>query len=186
MHKQVARESLFPLLELGAGTLNHVPYEPLKGAYDAVEPFEKLYQDRTNRLDRIRELYQTIDNVPEGKAYRRVISIAVLEHLEALPEIVASCATRMTADGVFLAGIPTEGGLTWELGWRCTTAPSFRLRNGLAYGPLMRHEHINTAEEIEEVLAHYFKHVDILRFPLPARHLSLYTYVRASGPRIPF
>jgi hypothetical protein len=26
MHKQVARESLFPLLELGAGTLNHVPY----------------------------------------------------------------------------------------------------------------------------------------------------------------
>ena len=51
MHRRVScGPATFPLLEIGAGTLNHVAYEPEDGIYDAVEPWADLY--RKGRNDR--------------------------------------------------------------------------------------------------------------------------------------
>jgi hypothetical protein len=48
----------------------------------------------------------------------------------------------------------------------------------------MRHEHLNTAEEIIMLLGHFYERVEISRFPLPLHHLSFYTLVIAYQPRL--
>src|SRR6185437_16820048 len=50
LHRQVAadvKDAASPgaTLELGAGTLNQLAYEPAGAAYDIVEPFEELYRN---------------------------------------------------------------------------------------------------------------------------------------------
>ena len=56
-------------------------------------------------------------------------------------------ALRLEADGVFQAGIPSEGGFLWGIAWRLSTGISYYLRTGLGYGVVMRHEHIDSAFE---------------------------------------
>ncbi len=182
MHRRVARGSPDTVLEIGAGTLNHVPYHPGAGVYDAVEPFRELWEDSPHR-SRVRRIYASIEEVPPAERYDAVLSVAVLEHLTNLPAVVAEAARKLRAGGVFRAAFPSEGGLLWGLAWRFTTGVEFRLRHGLDYGALMRHEHVNTASEILAVLRHFFERVEIARFPLGGKHLSFYTAAEASGPR---
>lgn len=183
MHRVTAERAVpGSVLEIGAGTLNHLPYEPAC-AYDAIEPNKFLWSDSPN-LTRVRKMYESVAVVPEGSAYDRVLSVAVLEHLEALPEVVARAALLLKPEGRFQAGIPSEGGFLWGAAWRLTTGIGYRLRNGLPYGPLMRYEHINDAEDILAVLRYFFTEVTVRRFPLPLHHLSFYAYVEASGVNI--
>jgi len=64
-----------------------------------------------------------------------------------------------------------------------TTGLEFRLRHGLDYGDLMRHEHVNTAAEIEALVKALFEHVEIKSFGV-GRQLSLYRFLAAKGPRL--
>lgn len=183
MHRQVARPGKpGSILEIGAGTLNHLPFETAQ-TYDVVEPFNALYHDSPHR-NRIRRFYRDVTEVPPENAYDRVISVAVLEHLEALPVIVACGGMLLAPGGLFQAGIPSEGAFLWGVGWRCTTGISYRLRTGLSFATLMRHEHVNDADEIIAIVRHYFQDVEVSRFPTPAHHLSLYAYVHAARPRV--
>jgi hypothetical protein len=183
MHRRIACDGNAggALLEIGAGTLNHVGYEPGAATYDVVEPFKALYEDSPQR-DSIRNFYSDIEGVPRDACYDRVISSATLEHIEDLPRTVARAALLLQPAGQFQAGIPTEGGLLWGLSWRASTAIAFRLKTGLDYGLLMRWEHINTAQEIEEITKYFFRRVSIRRFPIPTRHLSFYTSINATVP----
>ncbi len=183
MHRTVASASApgQTVLELGAGTLNHIPYEP-DTVYDAVEPMGALIAQSQLR-DRLRALYGSIDAVPSANRYDRIFSIAVLEHLEELPRIVAKSAGLLKPGGLFQAAIPSEGGLLWGLSWRLTTGLAYRLRNGCAYAPVMRHEHINSAPEILAVLGWFFQDVQVKRFPLPWFHGSIYHSIHCRRPR---
>jgi hypothetical protein len=181
MHRMVAAGPAGDVLELGAGTLNQMQYEMPQVGYDVVEPFTALYAGRPE-ISRVRNFYVDIADVQPTQRYQRVTSVAVLEHLSDLPGIVARSATLLAPDGVFQAGIPSEGGFLWTLAWRTTTGVAYWLRNRLDYGVLMRHEHLNTAVEIEAVVRHFFAEVRIARFPLPLRHLSFYTYIEARRP----
>ena len=182
MHRRVLADvSAFPLLELGAGTLNHVPFEPQVGDYDIVEPMEVLYQGKSERA-RIRDTFADTDEVPADRRYPRIVSIAVLEHVTNLPEVIARAALLLTRDGSFRAGIPSEGGLLWYLAYTFGTGASFRLKYGLNYGVYQRYEHVNKAWEIEAVIRTFFRRVKIARFPLPGLHLSFYTYLQAEEP----
>lgn len=182
MHKSIATEiSDARILELGGGTLNHVPYEKDFRAYDVVEPFRELWVNSGYR-NVVSAIYEDIAWVPNGTTYDRTVSVAVLEHLTDLPRVMASCAILLADGGEFRAGIPTEGGLLWGLSWRLTTGISFRVRTGLSYAAIMRHEHVNTADEIVAVARYLFENVRIHRFPLPIKHLSFYTVLCASNP----
>lgn len=182
MHKRVARPpQQGSVLELGAGTLNHLRYEAVADGYDVIEPFTELYRDAKN-IDLVDHFYKDIDEVPKDKKYQRVISIAVLEHLIELPKVVAQMVLHMRTNGTFHAGIPTEGGALWSLAWNTTTGIAYWLRNRLPYRVIMEHEHVNSAGEIESVVNYLFNDVSISRFPLPIFHASFYTYIEASGP----
>ncbi len=183
MHKTIARNAIpGSLLEIGAGTLNHLAYEPQAEPYDVVEPFDELYVN-SPALSRIRNLFRDIDRVPERNRYNRIVSVAVLEHLEHMPSVVARSALLLAENGLAQHAVPSEGGALWGLGWRMTTGLAYRLRNNLSYGVAMRHEHVNDAPEIIEVIRWFFDRVRLRRFPSPLHHASLYTYVEADRPR---
>ena len=183
MHRRVAALGVAgeSVLEVGAGTLNHVPYETRCKRYDFVEPYLDLYRS-SDLVHRVSEGYEDIFHVPADRRYNRVFSIAVLEHLTHLPAVVARCGQMLSPGGVFQAGIPSEGGMLWGLAWRCITGPAYRFRTGLDYGSLMRYEHVNTAREILAVTGYLFEDVKIARFPSPLHHLSFYCYLEARRP----
>lgn len=187
MHRRVALGAgTGATLELGAGSLNHLPYEGSKGEllnYDIVEPQGFLYKNHSD-LSSVRNVYDDIDKVPDGKKYRRIISVAVLEHVQDLPMTIAGCALRLEHGGTLQHGIPSEGGALWGAAWRLTTGLSYRMRTGLSYGVVMRHEHINTASEIVSIVGHFFNDVHLKRFPLPFLHGSLFTHIHATNPKI--
>jgi hypothetical protein len=165
MHKKVAADLRnctgdISTLELGAGTLNHVPYEPSIRSYDIVEPFEFFYEKSPNR-PRIRNVFHDISEIPETQRYRRIISIATLEHLLDLPLTIACAALVLDENGVLRIGIPNEGTILWWLGWNLTTGLEFRMRHKLDYKAIMENEHVNTAKEIDEVLRFFFKRVNL-------------------------
>jgi len=183
MHRRVAQAPASDVLEIGAGTLNQLQYEAPQSRYDVVEPFAGLYEG-SPALSKVDTVYGDIAEVPTDRRYGRVTSVAVLEHLNDLPMIVAQSALLLCDDGVFQAGIPSEGGALWTLAWRTTTGVAYWLRNRLDYGVLMHHEHLNTAAEIEAVVGHFFDEVRVARFPLPLRQMSFYSYLEARGPRV--
>jgi hypothetical protein len=109
--------------------------------------------------------------------------VAVLEHICNLPEVIAQSGLLLSEGGQFRAGIPSEGTILWRLGWKSTTALAFKRRYNLDYEVLMKHEHVNTAKEIEEVLRYFFAEVKGSVFGL-ARPLSLYQFYACKKPRV--
>ena len=186
MHKKVAQDvrgsEPRATLEIGAGNLNQLPYEPLTAPYDIVEPFRELFESAAG-LGRIRKIYNDITEIPPESRYDRITSVAVLEHLCKLPELIARSALLLAQDGTFRAGIPSEGTLLWRLGWHVTTALDFRARYNLDYRVLMKYEHVNTAREIEDVLRYFFASTSASVFGL-SRLLSFYQFFVCSQPRL--
>ena len=186
LHRQVAADVADgrpkPTLEIGAGTLNQLNFEPANPAYDIVEPFEELFRDSPLK-DRVRRVFADVREAPATPAYARITSVAALEHICDLPAVLARASRLLADDGVLRTAIPSEGGFLWKLGWMCTTGLEFRLRHGLDYGLMMAHEHVNDALEIETLLRALFEDVRIKSFGL-GRQLSLYRFLAAQRPRL--
>lgn len=187
MHKKVAEDvsgsaaTTKSTLELGAGTLNQFDYEPRNDHYDIVEPFDALYVDSPH-LQKVRNVYEDISEIAPDVKYDRITSVAVFEHLLNLPDIVARSALLLNESGQLRTAIPSEGTLLWTLGWKLTTGLDFRFRHGLDYGILMRHEHVNNAREIEEVLNYFFEDLECRCFGI-SRAISFYRFYSCAKPR---
>lgn len=185
MHRKVAadvgRGRRKSTLEIGAGTLNHLRYEPASAPYDIVEPFRQLYESSPD-FPRVSHAYYDISEISRDTKYDRIISVAALEHVADLPEVVARGGLLLGAGGQFRAGVPSEGTILWLLCWKLLTGVEFRLRYKLDYGVMMRHEHVNTAREVEDVLRHFFDDVQEDAFG-PSKSLSLYQFFACSKPR---
>lgn len=186
MHRKLAEDvksgSPKSTLEIGAGTLNQLPYEPLSDPYDIIEPFRELYESSPS-LARVRNIYADILEIPHSAKYDRIISVAVLEHICNLPEVVAQSGLLLADGGQFRAGIPSEGTILWRLGWKTTTALAFKRRYNLDYAVLMKHEHVNSAKEIENVVRYFFSEVKRSVFGL-ARSVSFYQFYACAKPRL--
>ena len=160
MHKHVAKGLRHSdiTLEIGAGTLNQLKYEPNVGQYDIVEPFEFLFEG-SSFLDRINNIYKDIKFISNDNKYDRITSIATFEHICDLPFVIAKCGILLNSGGVLKIGVPSEGTFLWKLGWKLTTGLEFYLRTGLDYEVIMTHEHVNTAKEILTLLNYFFHQV---------------------------
>lgn len=185
LHKQVAQDihaakAPKTTLEIGAGTLNQLAYEPVSGPYDIVEPFKELYANST-MLGRIRNIYSDITEIPDGQMYDRITSIATFEHLCDLPQVIAKAGLFLAPKGSLRVSIPSEGTLLWTLGWKLTTGIEFRLKYRLDYSQLMRHEHVNTAKEIENSLNYFFNKIESKVFGL-SKSFSFYQFYECSNP----
>lgn len=190
MHRRVARyrglSAHQRVLEIGAGTLNHVPFEDLDSVIHAVEPFEELYRDKPERT-RVHAFYSDIGAIELNPTYDRIISVATLEHLTDLPFTIARAGLLLLPGGSFSNGIPSEGGFLWGLAWRATFGIAHRLLNAdgnaeLSWTEHMRYEHVNSAPEIIALVRHFFADVAVSRFPLPFHHLSFYAAIEARRP----
>lgn len=184
LHRKVARDvgasdrahaGSTETLEIGAGNLNHLAFEPDTGPYDAVEPMTALYEGSID-VARVRRFYADTRDIPLSQQYDRIISVATFEHVCDLPAVVARVGLLVRPGGSVRIGIPSEGSVLWEVGWRLTTGLEFRLRRGLSYGVIMRHEHVNKAPEIVAVLRCFFGNVSRSCFGI-GRQLSLYQYL---------
>jgi hypothetical protein len=177
MHRKVCRDvkngTDKATLEIGAGTLNHIPYEKHISTYDIVEPFKELFENSA-RLQHISNQYSDISEVPNDCFYDRIISIAVFEHLQELPQLLALAATHLNRGGVIRVAIPNEGTLLWKLG-TMVTGWEFKKKYGLDYQVLMQYEHVNSAKEIEQVLNYFFNEVKARSFGL-GRYFSFYRF----------
>ena len=191
MHKAVANDvnKAFyngkpSTLEIGAGTLNHINFEPISEnyIYDVIEPFTDLFKSSTNK-EKINNFYLDISDVPIKKKYDRIISIATFEHLCDLPFVVARSGLLLNQNGILRVAIPSEGTLLWTLGWKLTTGIEYRIKYGLDYSVLMKYEHINTAKEIESILNYFFSEVKCKVFGIN-KELSFYQYSECYNPRI--
>lgn len=185
MHKKVAQDVLSDFskhtLEIGAGTLNQLDYEKTT-RYDIVEPFTELFKN-SKHLHRIQHVYKDIDDVEISSRYDRITSIATFEHVENLPHVVAISAKLLKDGGSLRFAIPNEGTFLWKLGYTLTTGIEFRLLYGLNYEVLMRHEHLNTADEIEEMVSYFYKniHCKVLGFH---KKIGFYRFYECNNPNI--
>lgn len=168
-------------LEIGAGTLNQLQYE-VSSCYDIVEPFKELYE-HSDALPKIRNIYTDMAEVEPEQKYDRITSVAVFEHIADLPKVVALSCLSLNEGGALRTSIPNEGSFLWKLGWQLTTGLEFKIKHGLDYEVLMKHEHINTADEIEEILSYFFEVNRCSCFGL-GRTFSFYRFYESKQPRL--
>jgi hypothetical protein len=186
MHRKVAgdlkhMESTCSTMEIGAGTLNQLHYEREGLPYDIVEPFRKLFEN-SPLLSRVQTVYIDIAEIPEGRKYDRITSTATFEHIMDLPFVVASAGMHLNDGGHLRVAIPNEGTVLWTLGTKITGC-EFRKRYGLDYRILMQYEHVNTADEVEEVLHYFFGSCRCSVLGL-SRGLAFYRFYDCSEPNI--
>lgn len=183
MHIQVARDvqdaaASCATLEIGAGTLNHLKFEPASLEYDVVEPYTALYCDAQAK-SKVRNFYQDICQV-QGR-YDRVITIATFEHLTELPQVIAKTGLLLKQGGTLRVAIPAEGAVPWKLAYSFSTGLAFYIRYRLPYEPMMRYEHVNSWKEIKILLEYFFGRVLVSYLGI-SPDLSLYHFYKCSGP----
>lgn len=185
LHKKVAKDVVGlnnkSTLEIGAGTLNQLEYEETK-PYDIVEPFSELFENSIYK-NKINNIYQDIAEVNPSKKYDRITAIATFEHVLDLPSVVAKSCIHLNDNGTLRVSIPNEGTILWKLGWKLTTGIEFKLKYGLDYGILMSHEHVNTADEIEEVLKYFYSNLKCSCFGV-SRKFAFYRFYECSKPKL--
>ena len=128
----------------------------------------------------MRDVYSDISEVKDEK-YDRIISIACFEHVENLPEMVQESTKLLTPGGKLCVSIPNEGRFLWKFAYTMTTGKEFKKLFGLEYETLMRYEHINTADEIEQILQYYYGNVKRSMLGV-GKTFSFYRYYECSCP----
>ena len=168
------------ILEIGAGTLNQLPYEKDYSQYDIVEPYKALYKNSVY-LERINNTFSDISEISFENKYDKISSIAAFEHILNLPEVIARCSRLLSSKGKLCISIPNEGTVLWVIGYKISTGVEFRLKYGMDYSVIMNYEHINTAKEIREITNYFFKNVKVKNFGL-CSSLALYQYYECKNP----
>lgn len=185
LHRQVAKDVISihdkSTLEIGAGTLNQLMYEQTK-PYDIIEPFSELYINSKFK-DQVNEVFQDIDDISASNKYDRITSVATFEHITDLPKVVAKTCILLNESGTLRVSIPNEGTFLWKLGYKLTTGIEFKLKYGLDYSILMNYEHVNTADEIEEVIKSFYGKVKCSCFGI-SRKIAFYRFYECSNPKI--
>lgn len=183
-HKKIAHAHypLANILEVGAGSLNHLCYELDQfTSYDVVEPKSYLIDNSPFEVrKRVNNIFTTVDHIPHATCYDTIISIATLEHIWDLDSHLFKLSQKLSSKGEFLVAIPAEGEFLWWIAWRLTTGIGFWIKYRLDYGVIMRYEHVNDAASILDKISKYFKIQSIESFPFSFKHFRLFILIKAA------
>ena len=148
-------------LEIGAGSLNHIPYEHYNNdkKYDVIEPKKFLYEDSPNKKY-VNNFYKNFTETPNSY-YDRIISCAVLEHLEDLPKFLYLASSKLKENGYHSHSVPCEGYPTWNITWYLMSGITFKLRTGQNFRDVQKHEHLNNFDEIIALISYFYQKVEI-------------------------
>lgn len=172
-------------LEIGAGSLNHIPYENIKKRnknYDVIEPQKFLYNKSSNK-DYINKFYKNLNHAPQNY-YDRIISCAVLEHLIDLPRFLYLTSYKLNKKGYHSHSIPCEGYPTWDITWFLMSGITFKLRTGENFSDIQKHEHVNNHDEILSLINFFYKEVKV-KYSYPfffSPYFSFYANVYFKNP----
>ncbi len=173
-------------LEVGAGTLNHLKYESKNNLknYNIIEPKKFLFKN--NKLKScVANVYKDFNKLPKNN-FDRIISCAVLEHLEDLPMFLAKTGLAMKKNSYQSHSIPCEGYPVWKITWDIISGIPFKLRTGFNFSEIQNHEHINNHDEILCLIKYFYKKCDIT-YSYPSfftPYLSLYANLTFSKPNM--
>lgn len=185
MHKKVAADlksnDKKSTLEIGAGTLNQLKYENTE-PYDIIEPFIELFENSTAK-DKISNIYKDISEIKDSNRYDRITSVATFEHITDLPMVVAKTCILLKENCTLRVSIPNEGTFLWKLGYMLTTGIEFKMKYALNYEVLMKHEHVNTANEIEQVIRYFYQDVKTSFLGIH-KQVAFYRFYECSNPNI--
>ncbi len=183
MHRKVAYDVQTThnksTLEIGAGTLNQLNYEKTK-PYDIIEPFNELFEGSPHK-ELVNAVYRDINELSDVKRYDRITSIATFEHVLNLPDLILKTCSLLNDNGLLRVAIPNEGSFCWKMGWKLTTGLEYRFNYNLDYGLLMRYEHVNTADEIDQILNFFYKDVKCYYWGI-SKKIALYRFYICSIP----
>ena len=171
-------------LEIGAGSLNHLKYENFtkKHIYDVIEPKKFLYKNNKNKL-LVNKFYKSLSNTRKN-FYNRIISCAVLEHLEDLPNYLYLSSQKMKKNGYQSHSIPCEGYPVWNITWFIISGITFKLRTGKSFREVQRHEHLNSFDEILRLVKFFYRDVKI-KYSYPfffSPYVSFYSNLTFKNP----
>lgn len=185
LHKKVAEDvkliSNRSTLEIGAGTLNQLKHEDTQ-PYDIIEPFRSLFAD-SPFLNKIRNIYNDIDEIDLQNIYDRITAVATFEHVVDLPKVVAKSCLLLNPSGSLRVAIPNEGTYLWTFCWRMSTGLEFELKHRMSFKVLMEHEHVNTAKEIEDILKYFYEEQKCSLFGIH-KQFALYRFYECTRPKI--
>jgi len=172
-------------LEIGAGTLNHLHYESCDKIYDIIEPKNFLLKS-SNLIEKIHKKYNNIDSC-KNNYYDRIISCAVLEHLDDLPRYLSISSLKIKKNkggGYQSHSIPCEGYPVWNLTWYIFSGLIFDLKYGFgSFRKIQKHEHLNNFDEIIALIKFFYKKVKIkYSYPGYNKYLSFYANVEFKIP----
>lgn len=171
-----------PALEVGAGRGEHLALERAQGfpldQYHVVEQLPSMAKvlRAAYKQSKVR-VADCQKRMPyRAKSFERVIAIHVLEHLPNLPGFLREAHRLLRRpQGRLLVVIPCEGGWGYQVARTFTSKRQFEKRYGVPYEPMIRSDHVNTAQEVIDELGRLFVVEHRQWFPawLPSVHLNL-------------
>lgn len=173
-----AERHVSKVLELGAGTLAHLPF--VRHSFDQyiASDFDELVVARAREQvlpDRV-EL-KVLDGAAlpfDDSTFDRLIATHVLEHVPA-PHLALEEWIRVLKPGGTLSLIlPCDPGMAWRLGRYF--GPRKQAQNaGLPYDYYMAREHVNSIFSLHQILSYHFPDRDVTWWPsrIPLADINL-------------
>lgn len=146
------------VLEIGCGNGHHLVHRRGEyGHYIGLDVAENLLRIMDERLPAFPKLAGSAYELPFPDAsIDCVFSVYVFEHLRELARCLQEVRRVLKSNGELLIGLPTEGGLAWDLGRRLTSKPYMERKYGIDYMAIVHWEHWNTHDEVVAMVKEQF------------------------------
>lgn len=165
------------VFELGPGILPHMKFwrgnPEIYYLGDVKEEFLALSKQILEREQINTQVFVTDSGIPmEPCSCDIVVSFYCLEHITNLPFFLQEISRILTPGGIFIGGIPTDGGIMWGLS-RAITTRRYLKKRGINPDKVIPWEHVHFADYILNELKNHFKIKKVKYWPLKINMIDL-------------
>lgn len=166
------------VLEVGAGTLAHMPFVRHQFDRYIASDFDPAVVDAAKKLpvpEKVEILRLDGGKLPfEDDSFDRVIATHVLEHVPHPHDALAEWVRILKPGGVLSLILPCDPGMLWRIG-RSFGPRQTAESAGLPYDYYMAREHINSIFNLHQILRFHFPRREVTWWPfrLPVADINL-------------